>query len=299
MSMKGVRLAEPARLGQTELPDGRKLGWAEWGREDGAPVVLCPGAATSRWLGFGADAVLALGVRLVSIDRPGLGASDPDPRRTLLSFPEDVLHLAQARGLTGLAAVGSSQGAPFALACAFAGVVSAVAVVSGSDELAHPQFAGALDPELQRLVDAVRTDPEGAEAALASMNADRMWSMILAMSAEADRAIYTAPAFAEAYQRALGEGFQQGSRGYARDTVLAMAPWPFDVAAITAPVDLWYGQLDTSPVHSPDFGETLARRMPTARRHLLPDAGGALLWTHSAAILESLLGARLQGAARS
>ena len=79
MNTKGVGAAEPARLGHTELPDGRKLGWAEWGREDGAPVVLCPGAATSRWLGFGADAVEALGVRLVSIDRPGLGASDPAP----------------------------------------------------------------------------------------------------------------------------------------------------------------------------------------------------------------------------
>ncbi|MGI5526577.1 alpha/beta fold hydrolase [Streptomyces syringium] len=72
-------IAPPERLGRTRLPDGRMLAWAEWGPADGLPVLLCPGGATSRWLGFGADAVDALGVRLVSVDRPGLGASDPAP----------------------------------------------------------------------------------------------------------------------------------------------------------------------------------------------------------------------------
>lgn len=66
---------DPAGVGESRLSDGRLLGWAEWGPPDGVPVLLCPGAGTSRWLGFGAGAVGALGVRLVSVDRPGLGAS--------------------------------------------------------------------------------------------------------------------------------------------------------------------------------------------------------------------------------
>ncbi|MGW3497131.1 hypothetical protein [Streptomyces sp. NPDC001020] len=41
-------VADPARLGHTLLPDGRRLAWAEWGPEEGTAVLLCPGAATSR-----------------------------------------------------------------------------------------------------------------------------------------------------------------------------------------------------------------------------------------------------------
>ena len=68
-----------------------------------------------------------------------------------------------------------------------------------------------------------------------------------------------------------------------------MSPWPLDPADIEVPVDLWYGTRDASPVHSPDFGETLARRITGARRHLLPDEGSAILWTRAGDIVEALL----------
>jgi pimeloyl-ACP methyl ester carboxylesterase len=87
----------------------------------------------------------------------------------------------------------------------------------------------------------------------------------------------------------MDEAFAQGPDGYARDTVLAMGRWPFDPARITVPVDLWYGRQDTSPVHSPDRGRFLAERIPTATRHLLPDAAGSVLWTHAEAVLGALL----------
>lgn len=292
-----TRPTAPARTGTTRLPDGRALGWAEWGPTSGTPVLLCPGAATSRWLGFGAGVCDALKVRLVSVDRPGLGASTPAPGRGLLDWASDVEHLAAARELEGLAVVGYSQGAPFALACAAAGVVSRVALVAGSDELAHPALRERLVPDVARLVALATTEPAQAEAFFAGMSARMMWDMVLGMSCEADRAVYTAPDFAEAWRRALSEGFSQGSAGYARDTVLAFSPWPFDVGALRVPVDLWYGGLDTSPVHTPDQGETLARRIPSARRHLLPRAGGALPWTHGEDILTSLL-ARSRDTAR-
>lgn len=274
--MDSVR--EPERLGRTALPDGRQLAFAEWGPADGTPVLFCPGAGTSRLLGFGADVVGELGVRLVSVDRPGLGASDPAPGRTLLDWPQDV----RALGLDRPAVVGNSQGAPFALACAAAGVARAVAIVSGTDELAHPAFDARHDEHLRAVLNA-------PDEAFAGMTAEQLLGMVTEMSAEADRAYYAQPAFAALYRRAVHDGFAQGSAGYARDTALAMARWPFDIERIDVPVDLWYGTLDTSPVHSPDFGATLARRLPRARRHVFEDAGGALLWTYSRPILESLL----------
>ncbi|MBP2401453.1 alpha/beta fold hydrolase [Streptomyces syringium] len=290
MTSGPVGIAPPERLGRTRLPDGRMLAWAEWGPADGLPVLLCPGGATSRWLGFGADAVDALGVRLVSVDRPGLGASDPAPGRTLHDWPDDVRSLAAARGLDGLRVVGYSQGAPFALACAARGVVTGASIVSGSGEPAAPELADALAPGVRSMVEAVAADPSAAEAAFAaSADADAMWALVTTGCAEPDRAVFRQPVFAAAYRRAITEGFARGPAGYARDTVLTMGRWPFDTTAITTPVDLWYGEQDTSVFHSPGLSTALADALPTARRHVVAEAGGMLLWTHAEPILRSLV----------
>ncbi|MFC4947242.1 alpha/beta fold hydrolase [Pseudonocardia sp. GCM10023141] len=274
-------------MGETELPDGRRLGWAEWGPPDGIPVVLIPGAATSRLLGFGPAAVDALGVRLVSVDRPGLGVSTPAPAPSFAGFAADMQAFVQLHGLGRPAMVGNSQGAPFALACAIAGCCSVLALVSAADEVASSGFAHVLPPPLRGLVDGVVADPAGAERYFAGFSPDAVWSMVGAASPPSDLAVYTATAFHAAYLRALADGFRQGPDGYARDTVLAMSPWPLALESITVPVDVWYGAEDTS--HSPDRGETLAARIPDARRHVVPGIGGAVLWTNAEMILRHLL----------
>lgn len=299
----------PERVGEVRLSDGRLLGWAEWGPREGVPVLLSPGAATSRSLGFGTDHLEALDVRLVSLDRPGLGVSTPAPGRTFADFVSDVGQLTALLGLERPRPqrpqrperpqqrpsaperplmVGNSQGAPFALACAEAGLVSALAVVSGADEISAPEFAAALPEELSGLVERVATDPGGAEEFFAGFSPDAMWELVRGGSPPCDLAVYEDSTFADGYRRALREGFAQGAgAGYARDTVLAMGRWPFSLAKISVPVDLWYGERDTS--HSPDNGAFLATRIPTARRRLVPEAGGALLWTHAHQILTTLL----------
>lgn len=292
MAVMSVYVDDPDRTGVTVLPDGRRLGWAEWGPPDGAPVLFCPGAATSRRLNFGAAVLAPLKVRLVSVDRPGLGVSDPAPDRTLDDWAADVRGLAADRDLPPdrLRIVGFSQGTPFALACAVRGLAAAVALVSPGDELAAPGFAEALEPEVRDLVRLAAADPRRAEESFAAFgSAETLWEMIDAGSGAVDRAVYRDPGFQAVFRRALAEGFAQGPAGYARDTLLSMSRWPFDPADTTVPVDIWYGGLDASTVHSPDSGATLARRIPTARHHLLPEAGGALLWTHAEPILRRLL----------
>jgi pimeloyl-ACP methyl ester carboxylesterase len=267
------------------------MAWSEWGPVDGAPVLLSPGAATSSLLGFAAGAVERLGARLIAVDRPGLGGSDPAPGRTLLDTAADVRALAAALALERPAIIGFSQGAPLALACAAAGAVSAVAVVSGTDELAGPALRGMLPPEVLRLVELAEADPPAAEALFRGMTPAILKEMVRG-SPEVDLAVYLEPAFAAAFASALDEGFVRGPDGYARDTLLAMQRWPFDPAEIRPAVHLWYGRFDASPFHSLDFGASLARRIPGAARTVVEGAGGSLLWTHGTEILEALLEAR-------
>ncbi|MFT3912537.1 MAG: alpha/beta fold hydrolase [Anaeromyxobacteraceae bacterium] len=281
-------VAPATKTGAVRLPGGRALAWASWGPDDGAPVVLCPGAATGRSLGLGPADLAGLRARVISFDRPGLGASDPAPGRTLASWAHDVAAASAALGLGRPAVLGFSQGAPFALACAAAGIASACAFVSGTDELAHPEVRARLAPGVRGFVEAIERDRAAAEAFLAGMDAARLRALVLEGSSPGDRAVYAAPDFAREFERALDEGFAQGPAGYVTDTVLASSPWPFDPGAIRVPVQLWYGGRDASPVHAPDGGAHLAARIPGATRHFLPEAGGALPWTHAGELLAAL-----------
>ncbi|WP_280458117.1 alpha/beta fold hydrolase [Nocardia carnea] len=282
--MDMVRMEAPERVGSTGLPDGRRLAWAEWGPADGRPVLFCPGAGWGRTLGFGFAALAELDIRLISVERPGSGESTAMPGRTLLDWADDIGRL----GVAEPAVVGFSQGAPFALALAARGITAAVAIVSGGDELAHPAMS--LPDDVRRLVDLVATDPARAERDFAHFgSAETLWRLSVEGSSEADRAVYLQPDFAVAFGRALDSGFAQGPAGYARDTVLHFARWPFRVEELTARVHLWYGGQDGNSTHSPDHGATLAARIPGATRHYLPDSGAALLWTHGGEILRQLL----------
>ncbi len=280
---------EPERKSSIRLRDGRRFSWSEWGAKEGLPVLFCAGAATSGSLGFGVEHLDELGLRLVAFDRPGLGRSDPHPEKTLVSWSDDVREYLREAGASRALAVGFSQGAPFALALAGAGLVQAIGIVSGQDELAHPRIRRLLHPEVAGLVEAVEKDPRGfAEYFARIATSDALWNLIIDMSGTRDREVYAETNFSNLFQRALKEGFAQGPHGYVRDLVISLGPWPFAPEAIDVPVDLWYGRQDTSMVHSPDFGTTLASRFPNAVHVVDDNEGGSILWTRSKAILEQL-----------
>ena len=78
------------------LPDGRRLGCAEYGDPDAMPVLYCHGFPSCR---LEPSMLPVSGIRLIALDRPGYGLSDPLPGRTLLDWPRDVAAAADALGL--------------------------------------------------------------------------------------------------------------------------------------------------------------------------------------------------------
>ncbi|KAH7141334.1 Alpha/Beta hydrolase protein [Dactylonectria estremocensis] len=109
-----------ARERQTfALPDGRTLGFAEYGEPDGAPVLYFHGYPSSRLeAGPVHEMGRRRGLRFIALDRPGFGLSSPQPGRTLLDWSADVRAFAEGMRLRRFAVLGLSGGGPFALACA-------------------------------------------------------------------------------------------------------------------------------------------------------------------------------------
>lgn len=108
-NLTGSRTGEPAKCrfrldnhssSILTLPDGRKLGYAQYGSPTGHAILYqhgLPGsrleAATYHTLG------LELNARIIATDRPGIGWSTPHPNRCLLDHPKDVERLTEHLGL--------------------------------------------------------------------------------------------------------------------------------------------------------------------------------------------------------
>ena len=130
------------------LECGRKLAYCEHGVRDGEAVVFFPGA------GFGrqnvptpfADLLEKKSVRLIAVDRPGYGASDPHPNRTYKDWAEDVKQLLNHIGIDRARFVAHSAGTPhLAAVCRFApekviaaSLVCPVTPITGSPPIDRP-----------------------------------------------------------------------------------------------------------------------------------------------------------------
>ena len=82
----------------------------------------------------------AVGLRWISLDKPGYGHSDYHRERSLIGWGDDLAALAGHLGLDHFALAGESGGAPFTLAAArqLAGRVSAVALIAAGGPIGPP-----------------------------------------------------------------------------------------------------------------------------------------------------------------
>jgi len=281
----------PATDLSLRLPDGRQLGFAEYGTADGTPVLFFHGAPGSRHSIFTdmAKAAAQRGIRLIAPERPSYGLSDPMSGRSVYDWASDILALTNALGIDHFKIIGFSIGSLYALACAHAmpTQVERVAIVGG---LAPMNIAGVttgMSPMVLSLYDLARSDPRGLREVMAPLGSSAA-GLLTAMAASmplVDQALITARSLE--FEVDLTEALRGGIEGIACDFVLAAGEWTFPLAETQAEVDLWIGTEDCNT--PPAMTRHLASLLPHSQRFELPGEGHCCLYKHWSEILDRLL----------
>jgi pimeloyl-ACP methyl ester carboxylesterase len=280
------------------LPDGRLLAFAEHGAPGGRPLLYFHGTPGSR-LEHHPHAQIAagLGVRVICVERPGYGVTDPKPGRRLIDWPADVAAMADALALGGFAVCGWSGGGPYALACAhrLPERVTAVALFSSVAELVQP---GAMDgwPSRRRIMTRLtRALPWsvarlllGPPALTAWLPAEQGFERYLHSLSADERAELGSAGLREVFVPSIREAFKQGFEGYAVDMRLLIDSWGFDPAEIRPPVYGWFGTMDTQTPAS--MGRALERMLPQLRLRWCEGEGHGLWVRHWKEMIETLFG---------
>jgi pimeloyl-ACP methyl ester carboxylesterase len=277
------------------LPDGRRLGFAEYGTRDGRPLLFFHGTPGARLLARVAHEVaLGRNIRLIAPERPGFGRSDFQAGRRIADWPDDVAVLADALGLDRFAVAGVSGGGPYALACAarLPDRIPIVGIVSGMVPLDDPASAAAL-PSRERAVFALlRRAPWLARAlAAAAVPVVRRYpepafDLVAARAPAADRAILQRPEIRAGLIDDMREALRAGGHGAIHELVLFSRPWGFRPADLRVPVVLWHGEADAQvPVA---LARGLAREIPGCRARFLAAAGHFWLLANYEEVLATL-----------
>jgi pimeloyl-ACP methyl ester carboxylesterase len=258
------------------LADGRLLAWAEWGDPRGAPVVFLHPSPGSRMFCPDLEATAVAGVRLITVDRPGYGGSDPVADPTLSGFATDLARLVDHLWLGQFPLVGWSGGGQYAAACAaqLGERVTTLALVATPAPDGEVPW---LSPSARALGRLAADEPQEALAAATGLKAPLVADPHLAgerWDSPSDITTRRRPEVERALLDMWREGLRNGAQGMAADLVAGSRPWTFAPTDTTAPVRLFYG--DDDVVVGLKHGQWWEHNLPNAKLtvikggHLIP-----------------------------
>lgn len=285
---------------QLLLPDGRKLGYDEYGVPDGTPLFYFHGSPSSRLeakLYVSEDLLQSLDVRLIAVDRPGMGLSDFQPNRRLLDFPQDILALADHLNIGRFAILAYSLGGPYALACAYAipERLTKVGIVSGAALFTVPELMTNINAGTRKFLTMPRENPFLSRLFLWMMLGvmprvapKRFIAGATAVLPEPDRAVVSDPNVQRGFINALREAMRQGTRGAFHESLLSVTDYGFKLQEIQTPVLLWHGEQDKNiPVEMARFA---ASAIPKCQAEFYPHEGHLSLFKkHAAEFIRALV----------
>ena len=273
-------ITRPKLEGNIAVGEDRQIGFAEFGAPQGRAVFWLHGTPGARRQIPSEARVYAEdhNIRLIGIDRPGIGSSTPHLYQAIFSFADDVRTIADTLGVDKMAVVGLSGGGPYSLACAAAlpervvaaGVLGGVAPTRGPDAIS----GGAMDlgmraaPLLKLAGTPLRV---GASLLIRAARpvASPALELYALLSPEADRHVLARPEFKAMFLDDLLNGSRKQLAAPFNDVILFARDWGFLLDEVKVPVRWWHGDHD----HIIPFahGEHVVSRLPNAELFHLPE----------------------------
>ncbi|QUI24742.1 alpha/beta hydrolase [Vallitalea pronyensis] len=229
-------------LGDTiMLKSGKKIGYLEFGDPSGIPIFYFHGGLSSRIeAGILAENAAKNGLRLIGLDRPGVGLSDPMKAFTFIDWPAIVVEIADALGIERFSVCGTSGGGAFACAC---GAIEEVSKRMNTIIL----IAGMLpttpdEKKLQSMI--VRLNfPTAKYIPLISFAINKLVSkqFIKRLESDTDQAFkemdkVVKPGYSYMMANSILSGQLQGQKANIRDLALYAQPLGFELNTIKVPV---------------------------------------------------------------
>ena len=225
---------------------------------------------------------MALGIRLITVDRPGFGISEPKADRTFLQFCDDIYELAQVLHIQKFSALGVSGGGVYAAACASkypdvvhkAGLISTVNQFKNGRPPKEMAFANRFVFTLARRLPWFLKFFLNQQKNIIDHYPDKYLESIRKNTKHlcaSDQEVMSKPEIAEVMLMHMKEAFKQGVHGTIFEARLFASAWDFDRERIKVPVVIWHGCEDTlAPMKSI---QALARNLPNCTENYVEDKG--------------------------
>ena len=283
-----------------QLHDGAVLAFQEYGDASGVPVIFCHGWPSSRTMAQLTDeAARALGVRIISPDRPGISDSTVQFDRKLSDWPSLVEQLVDDLGIDEFRILAISGGAPYAYATAVAMPerVRAVAVVGGVIPFAELKDFKGLLPLYRWMLAFYPNHPQLlrqlfrlARPFLSFRAPIRLRPLLLKLLLlrPCDAASLRDDAAFEAIFESQRRAWRGSVEGILVDAQIYAQPWGLAIEDVRVPVRLWHGTEDRA--FAVRLAEEIASRFPNCRPRFIQNEGHySLPIRHMREILEDLI----------
>lgn len=253
---------------------------AQTGTRHGLPVVLLHGWPGSRLQRTPDIALLReMDVRLITMDRPGIGGSEPQPGRSLLDWPPVLHEVADRLGLESFHLVGVSAGAPYALACAheMPGRLRSVSILGGLAPQAVMKHHAPIYQKARFFYTLTRHQPWAARMIAGIIGkyletaASPLPAFVIRRLPQSDQDALGDSRFSRMLLRDFRRAFHRGIDGPMEDARVLAADWGFNVADISMEVHLWHGLADT--IVPPEMGRYIAGELPNCRARWIDGLG--------------------------
>lgn len=273
-----MAVARPRVEGTVSVGDGRRLGFASFGTPHGRVVFWLHGTpGARRQIPIEARAYAEEhDLRIIGIDRPGIGWSTAHVYDDVLGWTEDLALVADTLGVEDFHTIGLSGGGPYALAAAAAfpervrsvAVLGGVAPTVGEDAAVGglvrvalplaPLLTRARVPLSLALTNTVRVARPFGGTAL---------DLYRLLQPRGDRRVLGRPEFRAMFIDDLVNGSRKQVSAPVADLLLFTRHWGFSLADVRVPVLWWHGDGD----HIVPFchGEHCVARLPDARLFIL------------------------------